>query len=223
MNDRPVNQYVNPNRDRESRGEAPGSVFLPLHPRAYAVRDIPETTDPDYTTGYATQLDPGIASGTTPDPIRTGDVKPPVNSPNNRGYNARRYSDFHRRHSVEEVEQDWHTRQRKVPGGQNPLWSQERQPIRGTATRAPMPYMFTRPWHIPRHVQDAIGEDAVIHLSMADHRRAYEIMGQAPQGRLGVNTYRLDPRPWDEQLHFRPQAEHTVSGGSFGGTRSYRL
>lgn len=223
-----TNPYVNPNKERQSRGEAPGPIFgLFPHIGRYAVPDIPETTDPEYTTGYATQLDPVYGSGTTPDLIRTGQVEPPENDPNDREYNAHRYSEFLRRHSVEEVTQNWHVKQQKVAPGQNPLWEQERMPIRSTATDAPMPYMFRRPWHIPRQIQDAVSEESITHLSLADHRRAYEIMGMAPQGKIGANTYRLDPRPWDEQLFYPVQSgsgsDEGVGAGVNGGNRSYRL
>lgn len=206
-------------------GEAPdpSGRFRFGGPGRYSVMDIPESTDPDYTTGYASELAAGGSPDGTalPSDIRVGTREEPENDPNDREYNARRYSNFHKRHSVEEYELDWHVKQRRVPPGQNPLWTQDRPPIRPTADLAPAGYQFTRPWHIPRHVQDALGEDAVTHFSMADHRRVYQIMGQAPRGGLGVNTYRANPRPWDESL-FVPVDPANEAGAIFG-TRSYRL
>lgn len=211
-------------RQPENAGEAPGATFLATHP-VYAVPDVPDTTDPEYAHGnYATQLDPDYESGTTPDPIRTGDQEPPINDPNVRAYNERRYADFHERHSVEHTAESWDVQQRKVAPGQNPLWTQERLPTRPSAVRSPLGYLFTRPWHIPRNIKDAVGEQAVDHVSMADHRRVYEIYGMAPRDRKGVNTFRLDPQPWDQGL-FPVDQDITPerTGAAQVGNRAYRL
>lgn len=205
-------------------GEAPGPSMLAVHGR-YAVPDVPVTTDPEYVDGaYATQLDPDYESGTTPDPIRTGVQEPPINDPNVRVYNARRFENFHERHSVEHTSESWDVQQHTVAPAQNPLWEQERLPIRPSANRSPLGYLFTRPWHIPRNINDAVGEGAVNHVSMADHRRTYEIYGMAPRDRMGVNTFRLDPQPWDQGLFpvdqdFTPPATGSVQTGS----HAYRL
>lgn len=206
-------------------GEAPTAVVPNPPHMAYAVPDIPESTDPEYTDGYATQLDPDYESGTTPDAIRVGTAEPPFNDPNIRAYNERRTGDFHHRHSVEETDTGWKIKQNRVPPGQNPLWEQPRMPIRPTADNSPLNYAFRRPWHIPRFIAEAVHPEAVDHISMADHRRAYEIFGMRTQDRVGVNTHRLDPVPWDEGL-FPPDQRKSVEPPNTPaqpGVRSFRL
>jgi hypothetical protein len=216
------NPYVRPAARTDGSAPDPSGVFRIGGPGRYAVPDIPESTDPEYTNGFSPQLATrGSSDGTMlPDNIRIGTREPPENDPNDREYNARRYSEFHKRHSVETTTVGWKVQQHKVPAGQNPLWTQERLPTRPTATDAPAGYMFTRPWHIPRNIKDAVGEDAVAHLSMADHRRDYEIFGMQPQGGIGVNTFRPSVRPWDDNLYLPPRAadsaERFGNPGSFG-------
>lgn len=223
-----VNPYAKPRNAVNGEAPDPSGKFRLGGSRAYSVPDIPETTDPDYTTGFSTDIaNGGSADGTAvPSDIRTDRREPPENDPNVRSYWATRYSDQNRRYNRQEMTYTgWDVQQYKVPPGQNPLWTQERPPTRPTANDSPMPSMFTRYWHIPRNVKDAVGEEAVAHFSMADHRRVYQIMGQKPQGGLGVNTYRANPRPWDENL-FVPEGDRNLeggNGGSYVGNRSYRL
>jgi hypothetical protein len=217
------NPYSAPLARGDGSAPNPSGEMIWGGPGRYAVRDIPESTDPEYTTGFSPELAAtGSPDGTKlPDDIRVGTRNPPPNDPNTREVNDRRYSEFHFRHSVEQTDVGWKVRQQKVPGGQNPLWYQERVPIRPTADASPTGYQFRRPWHIPRNIKDAVGEDAVAHFSMADHRRAYEIYGQKPQGGMGTNTYRSPVRPWDETLFIPPQAADTANG--IVGNRAHRL
>lgn len=218
-----VNPYARPLPSDDGSAPDPSGNFVWGGPGRYAVADIPETTDPEYTDGFSPELVSGGSpdGSALPDDIRIGRRKPPPNDPNDRGYNAVRTSDFHQRHSVEETTVGWKVTQRKVPAGQNPMWSQERMPVRSTADDSPLGYEFKRPWHIPRNIKDAIGEEATAHFSLADHRRNFEIMGMKPQGGVGANTYRADPRPWDEDLFIPPKAEDTTGG--FAGNRAHRL
>lgn len=219
---------ANPYGERRSRpGEAPGiNTGSGVYYSRYAVKDIPESTDPEYQDGYATELDPTYESGTTPDPIRTGQQEPPINDPNVRAYNKRRFRDYFKRISDanEETTTGWDVKQSKVPPGQNPMWTDERMPVRPTATSAPMGHMFTRDWHIPRFLHD-IDPSITNHISMADHRRQYEIFGMRTRDRVGVNTFRLDPQPWDQGLYPPDQtaAFSPPDTGAQSGSRSYRL
>ncbi len=221
MSARGGNPYARPVSRGDGAAPDPSGVFRLGGLAAYAVPDVPESTDPDYTTGFSPELAAnGSPDGTKlPDDIRIGTRKPPENDPNDREYNARRYTEHRIRHAVEETTVGWTVQQHKVPPGQNPLWTQERLPTRPTATRSPLGYMFQRPEHRPRNIKDAVGEDAVTHLSMADHRRNYEIFGQKPQGGVGMNTFRASPRPWDDNLFVPPRAADTAE--QFGAPVSF--
>lgn len=219
------NPYAAPQAAKNGEAPDPSGKFRLGGPGVYAVPDIPETTDPEYTDGYSPELDPqGHSSGEKlPSDIRIDKRQPPINDPNNRKYWRTRWSNHLERHSVEETETGWDVQQRTIgPPAQNPMWNDPRLPIRPTADDSPLGYQFTRPWHIPRNAADAIGEDAELHFSLADHRRKYPIMGMHPRGSVGTNTYRADPRPWDEDLFIPPQAPD-MPGGTVSGNRSYRL
>lgn len=225
---RTQNPYATPvPRDYVSKGEAPklakSSVFGGYS--AYAVRDVPESTDPNWTTGYATPLKAGGSpdGASYPDDIRMGFREPPPNdSTNDPEWNAIRVSDELKRHTVEEtISNGWQIQQRRVDPPKMPIWEQERPPTRPTASMSPITHLKRRPEHHPRPITEAIGPDAVTHFSLADHRRVYKIMGQRPQGRMRTNTFRAEPRPWDEDLYTPPPTVNMLSG--LGGNRSYRL
>lgn len=186
---------------------APGPTLSLLPHTAYVVPATPESGDPSYTDGFSPQLHAGPSS--TPDDIRIGRRNPPLNDPNDPRYNAIQERDFLERHSVEQTTVGWDVEQKKLPAGSNPLWTQERMPIRPTANKSPDGYRFTRPWHIPRNIKDVVGEDAVQHISMATHRRTYPIGGMKPQGILGENTFRIQPAPWDQNLVAAPRVNAT--------------
>lgn len=206
-------------RPREP-GEAPGPVTTLRPHAAYTVPDIPESTDPDYRDGYAPPLHVGPSS--TPDDIRIGRREPPLNDPNDYEYYQDQSRDYLHRHSVEETTTHWDVVQHKLPTPNNPYWTQERKPIRPTADDSPTSYWFKRPWHIPRNIKDVLGEDAVTHQSMADHRRDYNIGGMKPQGIVGVNTFRRHPVPWDENL-IASSTNASVSQSPVYDERSYVL
>jgi hypothetical protein len=217
---------ANPYGDRRSRaGEAPGvNTGSGVYYTRYAVPSPPDSTDEGYGAEVGTQLRPVYGSGNTPDLIRTGQQEPPYNDPNVRVYTDRRTREFHERHSVEQTDVGWHSKQERVPPGQNPLWEQERMHTRPSATRDPLGYRFTRPWHVPRFLHD-IDPSQTPHISMADHRRQYEIYGMRSRDRTGVNTFRLDPVPWDQGLYPPGQLEtaEPSEGPTRAGNRSYRF
>lgn len=222
---------VNPYSEAETNaGEAPDptSRYRPSGSFRYAVPSPPDSSDPDYTLGFSSELENGGSPDgkALPSDIRIGTREEPENDPNNKAYTSRRYADQNFQYNQQEMTSTgWKVQQQKVPAGQNPMWTQERLPVRLTADSSPMGTFFKRYWHIPRNIKDALGPDAVTHFSMADHRRAYEIMGQKPQGRLGVNTYRASPRPWDESLYVVPEDQNIAGGnnGSYAGNRAHRL
>ena len=220
-----ANQNLYSRRPPSENGEAPGANAGTHIHYGYAVPDTLNSTVPGFDESDAPRLGADDVPS-VPDAIRTGRREPPENDPNNRQYNARRFADFHHRHSVEHTTTSWNVRQSRVPPGQNPLWEQDRPPTRSSAIRSPHGYLFTRPWHIPRNVKDAVGEHAIDHISMADHRRSYEIFGMRTHDRMGANTFRFDPQPWDRDL-FTPTATATPEpnqrGGVATGNRSYRF
>lgn len=187
----------------------------------YAVPDIPETTDPEYLDGFSPSLAAGGSSDGTmlPDDIRVGLREPPPGDANDHKYNAIRSAEKLARHSVETTVTGWKIRQERPVPGTFPDQIQEKAPTRWTADQSPLGYQFTRPWHIPRNVADALGEDAVLHFSLADHRRTTVILGMKPQGGVGTNTYRGSMRPWDEELIATPQFP---TGSVFNGAQSHR-
>lgn len=207
----------------------PGSAPNPAHdflwtgPGRYAVSNVPESTLEGYDTGYSTQLSSGGSPVGTPDDIRIGTRNPPPNDPNQHAYNAKQKSNFHARHAEERNVDGYQViQQARFPAPRVPLWEQDRPATRPLASKSPVSRFFMRPWHIPRNRAE-IGDGGTLHQSMADHRRNYEINAMKPQGSLGTNTYRVTPRPWDENLYIPPAAQDTVGGAFGGGPTSYRL
>lgn len=215
---------VNPYSTRQTvAGEAPGAALgLPIHAR-YAVPDMPDAAVEGYDEENSPQLGPQDVPS-TPDPVRTNRVEPHVTNPNDRAYSKRVYGEKLNRQSDDITHESWNVQQHKVPPGQDPKWKQEREPIRPSAVRSPLGYMFERYWHIPRNINDAVpgSED---HISMADHRRVYPIYGQMPRDRVGTNTFRLDPQPWDRGLVSSQNvtSEPLTAGGAQLGNRAFRL
>lgn len=225
----PRNPYAVPNA-AERNGTAPGAMAVFGGNQRYAVKDVPESTDPDYEVGYSPQLRAGGSSSgeALPDNVRIGQRKTPIpgRNWNDPQWQAQEDSEFLRRMSEEQTEIGYTVHQEKAPTPNHPLWSQDRMPVRPTANMSPIQRTFQRPWHIPRNRKDSEGENAVIHFSLADNRRIHPIVsapknGMRPQGRLGVNTYRAEPRPWDENLFIPPPAG--MQQGGIAGNRAWRL
>jgi hypothetical protein len=178
---------------------------------------------PDYQDGFAPTLHPDIADPPgTPDPIRTMRREPPVFT-----YEPTRSEhrglDFLKRLSVETAQSTgWDIQQyqdavpfdpaRQPMPGSNP-------PSRPTAHMGQNTYLHLR-GDFPERPPFRTGA----HFSMADHKRRYLIMGQRPQDRMGVNTYRQEPTPWDSTLTSAPidANQATVRASSLSGNRTYR-
>ena len=208
--------------ERSKTGEAPGPIVGRLASQhRYAVTDSPDASMPGYGDGFSPELRVG-SEGTTPDDIRVGRREPPLHSPAPEHHKRRGRDELRRESDEVMIATGWGIQQSKPGIGVIPEQVQERLPVRPTATIGQNTYLNTTPKHIPRRVRDALDESAVEHLSMADHRRAYEIYGMRPQGGMGRNTYRLDPQPWDSDLYDPPQAADFPSR-AFGGNKTYRL
>lgn len=218
-----TNPYATP-PPRPGRAPAPAQGLWAGNSR-YAVPDVPETTDPEYTLGFSPTLKAGGSpdGSQLPDDIRVGTRKSPVgNNYNEPKWVAHRQAEKRVREESDHTEVMWSVKQERIPPPNMPLWNQDRPPTRPTATNSPTGYAFQRDWHIPRNITDALSPDAVTHFSMADHRRNYEIMTMKPQGRVGVNSYRVSPRPWDENLFVAPQ-DNAPRSSIATGSRAYRL
>lgn len=220
------NPYATPRLGNDRDAAVPGPIMPWRGNGRFAVPAVPETTDPEYTTAFSPRLvSGGSADGTSlPDNVRIGQRVVPVQGGtyNRPDWQAKRNSDRLRRHSKERISPMWRVRQERIPAPRVPRWEQDRPPTRPTAQYSPTGYLVVIPKHIPRNAADAIGPDAVLHFSLADHRRKYPTMTQKPQGRMGVNSYRASPRPWDENLFIPPPAGANPSMGALSGNRSYR-
>lgn len=214
---------LTPRRD----GEAPGAVFGLRQSARFANRE-------NELPGYGEEAYPALrvgSEGTVPDDIRIGRREPPPNAfvdiwpkPGELNRQARQADETNRT--------PFKVRQQKPPAPSVPEWTQERMPIRPTATDAPMAYGMRRDWHIPRNVEEVYGDGAETrpgqkrrHFSMAGHRRDYAILTQVPRGKLGVNTYRKDPGPWDSRLYNAAVPTLPPQGTGYNGiagNRSYR-
>lgn len=221
------NTYATPAPRPGGAAPNPSGEFIWGGPGRYSVPNVPDTTDPEYTLGFSPKLlSGGSPDGSElPDDIRTGNRQPAGpgrgGTYNKPSWRNRQLSDTRKRNTADHTEEMWKIRQEKPQVPVIPIQVQERVPIRPTATNSPTGYAFTRKWSIPRNIKDVLGEGAVAHFSMADHRRTYAIMTQKPQGRIGVNTYRAAPRPWDENLFVPPPAGHSPNG--IAGNRAFRL
>lgn len=200
-------------------GEAPKVQSAGAYGRvSYAV-----PSEDEYTPGIEEGFSPALGEASEnklPDDIRTQKREPLYGGPHqafihrDRGVEA-----IERRADETEIATGWTTHQEKPEIGVIPDQIQDIGPSRPTASMGPNNQLFTRPWGHP----ESTGE----HLSMADHRRKYEIYGMKPQGGIGVNTYRLDPKPWDRNLQYRPIPSEDTSPVAaavrISGNKSYRL
>lgn len=214
---------LTPRRD----GEASGALFGMRQSPRFASRDCE-------VPGYGEEAYPALrvgSEGTVPDDIRVGRREPPPNTfveiwpkPGE--------IDRQNRQADEKLRGPFKVTQRKMPTPNNPLWTQERMPTRPTADNSPLAYGMIRDWDIPRNVEDIYGPGAESqpgllrrHASLADHRRRYAILTQVPRGKVGVNTFRKDPGPWDSRLFNSPAPSLPPQGTGYNaiaGNRSYR-
>lgn len=210
---------------RDDRPPVPGPVHRSRH-QAYVNPALPDSTDPDYTLAYSPEIRPaGSSDGTQfPDDIRIGRRRPPGPKTRNRNepaWQAHETREMLARHAQDKYADSWKVVQGRVPFPRMPIWEQERLPTRPTANESPTGYLAKIPKSIPRNAAEIFGDEAVLHFSLADHRRVYPIMTQKPQGRTGVNTYRSTPKPWDEQL-YNPTPAGTQQTGAAPRSRAFR-
>lgn len=102
--------------------------------------------------------------------------------------------------AAEEVDADGFTvRQSVTHFAADPRWDVSDNP-RPTGRMSPHTYSFMRPFD-QSYSRKLTGE----HLSMADHRRSYDVnqFGMEPVSR-GRNTYRIEPKPWDNDIVDEP-------------------
>lgn len=198
-------------------GSAPGAMRGAYARPAYAAPTEDDVTE-GINEGFSPSLGPS-SEGNLPDDIRTKKREPIFGGPRQQSKNDVLAVDSLNRTADEvQISTGWAIKQEKPVVGVIPEQVQDIGPTRPTASMSPNTYLFMRPWERP----ESTGQ----HLSMADHRRRYQIYGMAPRGGVGVNTYRLDPKPWDSNLHYNPvpeQAKQEAVTRGYGGNRSYRL
>lgn len=200
-----------------SPGEAPKAIGGAYARPAFAVPTEDDVVE-GINDGFSPQLGPA-SEGDLPDDIRIGKREPIFGGPNAQNiHRVLAVDNLNRRADEKQISTGWHIQQRKPEIGIIPEQVQDIGPTRPTASMSPNNQLFMRPWERP----ESTGE----HLSMADHRRKYQIYGMAPRGGVGVNTYRLDPKPWDTNLHYNPvpeQMQAQAQSRGVGGNRAYRL
>ena len=192
----PASPYTTPGTSETDISVVP-QYAMPQQ-RAYAAPNLEEGDA--YTREFGWSPTVGRASATeTPSAQRVQsipriDFVPDPTRPPEEWY-ERRDADDAKRHSVEQVSTTGWTEQKGVNPGDirwalNPRMFAPPEP-RPTSRLAPRTYNFTRPFD-----QSSARQLNGNHMSMADFRRDYEILGMAPV-RTARNTYRLEPTPWD--------------------------
>lgn len=202
---------------------------------AFAAPDYRQDAPYTDTFGWGPKTRLGVES--TPDAMRElqfpvrGDG--PYDGSNPHSYWSPRDADQKQRETVTETDANgWRTESHWKPVNRNNPRETPPPETRWTERLGPSNYSFTRPF-------DQLGKGTGarqfngMHLSMADHRRNYEILGMKPW-RQSRNTYRVDPAPWDADLYDVPP-ENTIGTYSNarypavqsvevpGSTASYRL
>jgi hypothetical protein len=197
-----------------------GPGTLPANPR-YAVpvdASVPEwSPNQPYGTGLRTGVD-----GTTPDARRLQLQDSPPESPDPRRPASENAEYVTRHRELETLHATGWQEDQQYPGTSflnNPRFRRYDSPRVLTRAMGPNTYAFTRRWSIP--------QSTGVHFSMADHRRTYPVGGMKPTGRIGLNTFRLDPAPWDADRYvtgqeFTPEQRHELSATA-PTSRSYRL
>lgn len=206
--------------------QAPGPIHRPLN-AAFTVKYMAFDDRPPVPESFAPTLHPeGVADPPgTPDPIRLRQAEPPQFASDPK-WDIIRGADQNRRRSVETtLATGWYTRHDfdPVPFDMDRVPEAvdvPDNPGRPTMRYGPNTYLKMRgdfpPMPPPRTGQ---------HFSLADHRRITQIMGQRPHDRQGVNTYRVEPQPWDTRLVVGPPTASqsgAVRASSISGNRSYR-
>lgn len=222
MPERTRNPYAHPTSKGDGSAPDPSGQFRLGGVGVYAVPDIPETTDPNYTDGYSPELAVGgSADGTKlPSDIRVGKRNPPPNDPNNPEYTALRTSEYLGRLSVQRWAPTWQrARQERPTTPVIPDQVDAKEPTRPTARMMPTESLMTRPWFRPLPAAEALGPNATLHFSMADHRRLYPINLQQPRGGISPSIFRKETVPLDLQYHVAEQPQPSTNQGLFGSRR----
>jgi len=166
-------------------------------------------TDAPYTDTFGWGPSPRISVDSTPDAMRVQDfpirqMRPAGNEAPERYYGPLD-ADEKKRHSVEDQNANgWDEKKSQYKIGPDPRWNPPAE-TRLTERMSPNSYSFTRPFD-----QGTKGNGARqlngVHMSMADHRREYDILGMRPWA-AHRNTYRVDPTPWDADIYDVPPAD----------------
>lgn len=181
-------------------------------------------TDAPYNDEFGWGPHPRISVDNTPDAMRIGDFPTRTVRPNANDAPGVFYrpldADDKERHSVEDQDADgWQERKGQYKIGPDPRWNPPAE-TRITEQLAPRTYSFTRPFD-----QGTKGNGARqlngMRMSMADHRRDYEILGMRPWA-AHRNTYRVDPAPWDADMYDYPDPE-TIGTGTQGRIQAVEL
>lgn len=219
-------------------GEAPRGFTPTRTSPAYTVPDSteenPQIVAGEMLEGFSDEDAPQLrvgSEGTTPDDIRIGMREPPPEGFARPAFYHEQNDEKVARYAREDVDVDRDTIVQpwdRVPQNR-PDQIQDKAPIRLTATQNPISYLLRRDWHIPRPWGQIYGEQPEReHVSMADHRRTYPILGMKPAPGMGMNTFRKDPEPWDQNVYVPstvPANEDTqgIPLNAVASNRSYRL
>ena len=177
---------------------------------------------------------PTLSPEETPDGTRTGviprrDFRATPDAP--QAWYENKEQDTRRRESVTSLDADgWEEQKNQLHRAPDPRWTATPEP-RPTTRMSPANWSFTRPF-----AENYTGTERFlngVHFSMADHRRVYPILGMNPPKHQTMNTYRIDPPPWDVNETITP-ADTTPPPQSGGriiavdvsptpGNRSWRL
>lgn len=218
--------YTRPKQGNPGYAPAPadlGPGTVAANPRYAVPRDsiTPGFSGWEPVSPSATELRIG-ADGTTPDIRRIQQWDSPPESPDPRRAlyeNAERVT---RHAELETLHATGWEELQEYPGlafMKHPRW-RPYYSIRPTSRMGPNTYAFTRRWSIP--------QSTGVHFSLADHRRNFPVGGMKPQGRIGENTYRLDPAPWDADRYVvsaenvSPEDYRVISAVA-PASRNYRL
>lgn len=172
-------------------------------------------TDAPYNDEFGWGPSPRISVGSTPDAMRVQSFPVRTFRPDDNDAPGVFYrpldADDKARHAVEEQDANgWDEKKSRYVIGPDPRWNPPSE-TRVTERMAPTSYSFVRPFD-----QESKGNGARslngIHMSMADHRREFEVLGMRPWS-AHRNTYRVDPTPWDADMYDVPpeQSIGTIS------------
>lgn len=171
--------------------------------KSYVEPDALSDTQRQYIRSFGWA--PTLRVDETPDGTRTGalprrDFRATPDHPE-RWYEDKE-QDTRRRESITTTDADgWTEQKSRLRRAPDPRWVPTDEP-RPTTQMSPATYSFTRPY-----AENYTGSRRFlngVHFSMADHRRTYPILGMTPPQHQTVNTYRIDPPPWDTNQTITP-------------------